>query len=229
MKKASYRVLQWTMLMGTAALMATACVVTSGDGDDDDSLFDGGEGGTSSTAGKTSTGGGGKGGSATAGTSSGGSSGSAGTATGGTTTGGTGGSSGGPAYVPGECQGGDLPTPLPQSSCEPADGDEDQPCRACQKEQCCFEWRTCYGNNPTSACGWGATEEADGQFDCIQHCYLDGLAEATNLMDLQRDCADECVNQCADEEADMGLVTDITQDLVACSNEKCLDECFPAE
>jgi hypothetical protein len=223
MKKASYRLLQWTMLMGTGAMMATACVVTSGDGDDD-SFFDGGEGGTSSTAGKTSTEAG-EGGTSTAGTTSGGSA-SGGTA--GTTSGGTAGAGGsGSSYVPGVCQGGDEPSVEP--SCAPTANDEGEPCTVCLKSKCCAEWQTCYGSKPTSACGWGVTEAADGQFDCIYNCYQAGLPNAVDLTQLQSDCADECLNQCEDGAEDMGFVTDITQDVLICANENCLDECFPAE
>ncbi len=229
MKKASYRLLQWTMLMGTAAIMATACVVTSGDGDNDG---EGGEGGTTSSAGKTSTeagkgGSGGKAGSGSGGTST------AGSATAGSTSGGTGGGTGGsggsaPAYVPGLCEG-DAPEPTSLPSCSPAANDEGQTCKICLKAQCCTEWKTCYGDTPTSACGWGKTEEAPGQFDCIQACYLDGLATATDLSELQQDCAGECLNQCEGLEADMDFITTITQDVMICANDKCLDECFPAE
>jgi hypothetical protein len=228
MKKASYRLLQWTMMMGATAILASACVVTSGDGDDDDSIFDGGEGGTSSTAGKTSTGGGGT--TSTAG--KGGSGGTAGTTagTGGSTTAGTGGTGGTePAYVPGVCEGGDEPTMLPVCDLKAEDEDADHVCRKCLKTQCCTEWKTCYGDTPTSACGWGKTYEADGQFDCIQHCYLDGIADAADPDALVGDCSDKCLNQCEDGEADMGFPTTITNDLLGCAQDKCLDDCFPAQ
>ncbi|RYZ08810.1 MAG: hypothetical protein EOO73_05805 [Myxococcales bacterium] len=114
-------------------------------------------------------------------------------------------------------------------SCAPGANDEGKTCKICLKAQCCEEWRTCYGDTPTSACGSGATEEDPGQFDCIQFCYLDGLANATDLETLQEDCASECLNQCENGEADMGYVTDTTLAVVSCANEKCLDECFPSE
>jgi len=232
MKKASYRLLQWTMAMGTVATMATACVVTSGD--DDDSPFDGGESGSSTTAGKTSTEGGEGGTTATGGKTSGGSSagGTAGGSAGGTAGSGTGGtagsSAGGTGYVPGLCEG-EMPEPTMLPSCAPAANDEGQTCKICLKAQCCTEWKTCYGDTPTSACGWGKTESADGQWDCIENCYLDGLADATDLDKLQQDCADSCLNQCEGEEADMGFITSITLDLSICANDKCKDACFPAQ
>lgn len=230
MKKASYRLLQWTMLMGTAAMMATACVVTSDD--DDDDFFNGGEGGTgSSTAGKTSTEGGDgtTAGTASGGTASGGSGGSGGTA--GSTAGGTGGSGGtGSSYVAGLCEGAD-PEPSSLPSCDPSPNDEGQTCKICLKAQCCTEWKTCFGDTPTSACGWGATEEAAGQFDCIQNCYLDTPNAADDFMGTLEACQEECLNQCEDAPEDMGFITSITQDLLICATEadKCLDECFPAE
>jgi hypothetical protein len=233
MKKASYRLLQWTMAMGTLATMATACVVTSGD--DDDSPFDGGESGSSTTAGKTSTEGGeggttATGGKTSAGSSSGGTAGSsAGSGTGGSAGGATSGTGGtGSGYVPGLCEG-EMPEPTMLPSCAPAANDEGQTCKICLKAQCCTEWKTCYGDTPTSACGWGKTESADGQWDCIQNCYLDGLANATDLDKLQQDCADSCLNQCEGEEADMGFITSITLDLSICANDKCKDACFPAQ
>lgn len=227
MKKASYRVLQWTMLMGTAALMATACVVTSGDGDDDDSLFDGGEGGTSSTAGKTSTGGGGKGGTSTAGSTSGGST-SAGTSAGGSATGGSGGTGGTPTEEVGLCldeEGADpQPTVLP--SCAPDDKDATDDCRKCLRASCCEEWRTCYGDEPRTACGWGAdaADDYEGQFDCVRSCYLEKLETTNDSEDMIKyDCSFECLKQC---DAD-GLPLQATSDVLDCATASCNDECFP--
>lgn len=226
MKNASYRVLQWTMLMGTAAIMATACVVTSGDGDDDDSFFDGGEGGTSSTAGKTSTGGGGKGGSATAGTTSGGA--SAGTSSGGSATGGTGGTGGTPTEEVGLCldEDGVDPQPTELPSCAPDDKDATDACRKCLRASCCEEWKTCYGGEPRTACGWGAdaADDYEGQFDCIRSCYLEKLETTNDSEDMIKyDCSFECLKQC---DAD-GLPLQATSDVLDCASASCNDECFP--
>lgn len=225
MKKASYRLLQWTMLMGATAILASACVVTSSN-DDDDDFFDGGEGGTSSTAGKTSTGGAGT--SSTAG--KGGTAGTTAGTGGSSTTAGTGGTGGtAPTYVPGVCEGGDEPSSVPACTLNADDDKPEQACRKCLKTQCCTEWKTCYGDTPTNACGWGETEDAPGQFDCTQNCYLDGIADAADPNALIDECSSKCLNQCEDAEADMGFPTTITNDLLGCAQDKCLDDCFPAQ
>jgi hypothetical protein len=221
MKKASYRLLQWTMLLGTTALMATACVVTTDD--DDDSPFDGGEGGTSS-AGKGSAEAG-EGGSTKAGTSSGGNAGSStgGTAAGGTAAGGDGGT--GPTYIPGLCQA-DEPQATMLPSCAPLSTDETNggPCKVCMKAKCCTEWQACFGDTPTTACGWGETEESPGQFDCIKTCYRDTPNGSDDLEMTLSDCADACLNQCESD----GLIMDDTNLLVGCAQTACQNECFPA-
>ena len=216
MQTTSYRVLKWTLLAGVAASMATACVVTSGDGDDD--IFDGGESGSSTTAGKTTGG-------SSAGSNDGGktSTGGGGSSTAGTTT--TGGDGGtGSSYVPGLCQA-DDPTPTSEPSCSPKATDEGLTCKICLKSMCCTDWQTCYGDTPTTACGWGQTEDAPGQFDCIQKCFVDGAADATDADVLLGDCAAMCANQC--DNPDNGLIMDSTSSLVDCANTNCQDDCFP--
>lgn len=229
--KTSYRVLKWALLMGTAASFATACVVTtSGDGTGNlggvgdttsggDSTSTSGKtstGGTESTAGTTSTGGGGSG--------SGGTSGSTSTAGTSMTEAGAGG-----AYVPGQCQTED-PTPTSLPSCDPnPERDKDQPCKVCMKAKCCTEWQTCYGDSPTSACGWGATADANGQFDCIIDCYAKNEAGETDPSSLLESCASSCTNQC--DAADNGNILDATNALISCANADgdagCQTECFP--
>jgi hypothetical protein len=224
--KSSYRVLKWTLLLGTAASMATACVVTtSGDGGNvgGDISF-AGDGtstsgktsgaGTTSTAGKASTGGGGTGGS-TGGTS---------TTTAGTAAGGQG--EGGAAYVPGLCQV-DDPTPTSLPSCDPnPDRDTGQPCKICMKAQCCTDWQTCYGEMPTTACGYGATADAPGQFDCIQGCYMDTPNASDDVLGTLQTCESKCLNQCAEKDTDGFALTD-TEALMGCAQDHCLAECFP--
>jgi hypothetical protein len=212
--KSSYRVLKWTLLMGAVASLATACVVTSGDGDDDD-FGEGGEGGSTTTAGKTSTGGSTSGKTSTGG---GGSTSTAGT----TAAGGEGGAASG--YVPGKCEV-DLATPSMLPSCE-LDAKDDNPanaCRTCLKTQCCDSWKTCFGDTPTTACGSGATEAADGQFECIRGCYLDDMSGDDPEMVLG-ECESMCLGQCKDK--DDGFALTDTQALLGCGQDKCLTECF---
>jgi hypothetical protein len=217
MQTTSYRVLKWTLLMGVAASMATACVVTSGDGGGDG---DAGESGSSNTeAGKTSTGG------TSAGSSTGGKTSSGGggmTSTAGTAAGGDAGAAS--TYVPGLCEA-DAATPTMEPSCAPKANDDGQTCKICLKAKCCSEWQGCYADTPTTACGYGATEDARGQFDCIQKCFTDGAAMAADPDMLLADCAAGCANQC--DNADNGLIMTTTSDLVDCANTSCTDECFP--
>jgi hypothetical protein len=221
MQTTSYRVLKWTLFAGFAASMATACVVTSNDGGDD--IFDGGESGSSNNdAGKTSTQGGtsaGTGGKTS--TGGGGSSTTAGTA-GTTAAGGEGGNAS--TYVPGLCQA-DDPTPTMVPSCAPDDKDAKDACRKCMRASCCDEWQTCYGDSPKTACGWGPTETANSQFECIRECFDKGAATATDPDMLLADCGAGCAVQCDD--ADGGLIMDSTSALVECANTACSDECFP--
>ena len=218
--KSSYRVLKWTLLVGTAASLVTACVVTtSGDGGGGvggDFSF-GGDG--TSTSGKTSTGGS----QSTAGkTSTGGSGGSSTAGTAGTMTVGEGGA----AYVPGVCEA-DAATPKSEPSCDLNSGDDTNACRKCMKTKCCTEWQACFASEPTIACGYGTTADADGQFDCIENCFLDGAAMADNADTLLADCAGKCANQC--DTPDNGLVMGATSDLVDCANnaDNCQADCFP--
>lgn len=215
--KSSYRVLKWTFFVGAFATLGSACVVTSGDGGDD--VFgDAGESGSSTTAGKNSTAG--TGGSATAGTSTGGKGGSA---TAGTSAGGEGGEVS--SYVPGLCQVDDpTPTSLPSCALDAKDEDPDNACRTCLKTKCCDDWKTCFGDSPTTACGSGATEDADGQFECIRNCALDDTSGDDIAMVLGK-CEGECLGQCADKDDDGFALTD-TQSLLGCGQDECLAECF---
>jgi hypothetical protein len=228
--KSSYRALKWTVFMGMAAALASACVVSSGDGDDDPFGADGGEGGTDNSTSGTKN---------TAGTKAG-SSGSAGKGgTGGTAGSGTAGSTadggmGGEAYVPGACET-DLSTPSMLPSCDAKADDND--CGKCLKVKCCDSLQACYGTEPTSACGYGAKSDDDlGQFDCIRDCYDKGNDGTKSQADLVADCAGECANQCAD--VGDGLINSDTQALLDCAQngadgdmgmgtDDCNDACFP--
>lgn len=221
--KSSYRALKWTLFMGLAASLASACVVSTGDGDDNDFPIDGGDGGTKNTAGTKATGGT-KAGTNTGGTAAGTggtSAGTAGTGTAGTMTG----EGGGDSYEPGLCFS-DSPVPSSLPSCTPKDGDGNvaTDCLACLKASCCDEWQTCYGSEPTSACGWGATPEANGQFDCIVACWETTNDGVTSPEVILADCDAMCLNQCSNED----FTNDDTGALVACGRESCNDQCFPA-
>jgi len=212
----SYSVLKWAFLAGVTACLASACVVSSGDGNDDDTdITEGGDGGTSSTTGGKSTGGGG---SSSAGTnsSSGATSdaGEPGMGTGGTPPGG---------FVPGMCMDGvDPVTSTVEPSCDPVAGED--ACIACIKAQACTEFKACFGEEPTSACGVGQTEGSDGQFLCISKCFAANEMGALDEAELLGDCAVQC-NDCP------GEINDETNDLITVANDPgtCQEECFPFE
>jgi hypothetical protein len=224
--KSSYRVLKWTFILGAMASLGSACVITSGDGDVD-SIGDGGESGSTSEAGKTSTAG--KGGTtSTAG--KGGTGGSAGTTT--NPTAGAGGE--GEVYMAGLCDADEpdvtkniLPTMFP--SCAPAANDVGQDCKKCLKENCCDEWQNCYGSEPHIACGWGPVDSEDdnGQWGCLQNCFLENESDATDPDELLATCSAECTNQC--EADDGGNLLIATSALIECANTAatCQDVCFP--
>lgn len=226
MTKSSYRMLKWTFLAAMAASLGTACVVSSGDGDGGDTdIDDGGSSGkTGSQGGKSGGGTGGKGGTTSGSGGTGG--GSAGTGDGGSEpNGGTGGTP--PTYVAGLCDG-ELGTMTPSElpSCTPNDKDEQDACLKCMKASCCEDWQLCYGKDPTSACGWGATSEEDlGQFDCIQTCFTSTFDGSQEEGDVLADCESMCLNQCEDK--DDGFATTDTQALLECTRTNCLDECYP--
>lgn len=217
--KTSYRVVKWMLLAGMACSMATACVVSSGDGDDDDTNFDdGGDGGTNTTAGKTSTGGGGSGG------SSGGSKADGGMPAmtdGGEPNMSTGGMPS--TFVPGECQVDEPLQPTLLPVCDEAAGDS--ACTKCLKLQACDEFKTCFGEEPSTACSVGPTEGAPGEFECIRACFAAGAAAATDADELLTDCTIECSN------CESGLPNDETNTLIEAANDpaKCQAECFPFE
>jgi hypothetical protein len=219
--KSSYRVLKWTFILGAMASLGTACVVTSGDGPDDP-FGDGGESGSAAEAGKTSTAG--TGGSSTAGKGSGGSAGT-------TTTPAAGAGGEGETYMAGLCDADEPdvtkniePTMFP--SCAPAASDAGQDCKKCLKDKCCPTWQICYGSEPHIACGWGATEEADGQWDCVENCIVENKTGEATPDDLLATCTAGCTNQC---DADGGNLLIATSDLITCANDAdtCLDACFP--
>jgi hypothetical protein len=223
MTKTPYRVLKWTLLASIASSLAlAACTVTTGGSVDDD----GGEGGTTSKAGKTSGGT-----TSDAGKTSGGSGGTA-AGTGGSAAG-TGGSTAGmggttPTYEVGQCQA-DNPTPSVEPSCAPdAAKDKDNPCQVCMKAKCCTVWQACFGSEPTTACFHGPSADAakdPGQFDCIRFCFDENKDMLTDPNELLADCGSKCSQQC--DTPDNGTIMDSTSDLVACANKDCVDECFP--
>lgn len=220
--KSSYGALKWSLVLGVAASLATACVVTSGDGGGGGGDAFGGEGGTTTTAGTSTTGGTTAGTAGTKATGGGGSTSTAGT----TAAGGEGGAASG--YVPGLCQA-DDPTPTVEPSCAllPKDDEMGRECVKCMKAQCCTEWKTCFGNTPTTACGFGPTDGDLGQFECIINCFATNKDNETDANMLLSDCTAGCANQC--DAVDNGLPLDATNALVDCANKAgtCQAECFP--
>lgn len=219
--KSSYRVLKWTFILGAMATLGSACVITSGDGDDEG---EGGESGSSTAeAGKATTAG-------TGGTASAGRGGSGGGSAGTTTTPAAG--AGGEGYMVGLCDAdepdltkGISPTKFP--SCAPSANDQGEDCKKCLKDKCCEQWQVCYGSEPHIACGWGPTEADDGQWDCIANCIIDPDSDAATPAELLTTCTASCTNQC--EAEDGGNILVATSDLITCANDPatCESECFP--
>jgi hypothetical protein len=219
--KISYGVVKWMFLAGMTCSLASACIVSSGDGIDDDTPFDdGGDGGTTPSGGKSGSGGGGKSGSGgTAGSKSDG--GMPNTVDGGEPGAGGGGMPSS-TFVPGECQTTNdplQPTLLPV--CDDAAGDN--ACIECLKLQACDEFKTCFGEAPATACSVGMTEGADGQFECVRKCFAEGADDALDADMLLSDCSATC------DECGTGGLNDETSDLIVEANnpDKCQAECFP--
>jgi hypothetical protein len=228
MQTKSYRALKWTLFMGMAATLASACVVSTGDGDDNDVTIEGGDGGTNNTSG-TNTGGSKAGSSGSGGTT-------AGTSTAGTSSGGTGGDGGSDADpdYPGVCDSSlKEPTVVNAAACDVANDDND--CGACLKMKCCDPFKACYGKEPTSACGYGPSPADDlGQFDTILECYdaeNDGIQTLAEILEI---CEPMSRNQCADTDE---FANEDTMALVSCAlngaddeptgTDDCRDVCFP--
>jgi hypothetical protein len=218
-KKFPYSVLKWTLMLGVASSMATACVVTSGDGS---GLGDGGEGNENTgnvgnAAGEPNS----NGGTTSAGTSSGGSA-TAGSSTAGTTAaGGEGG--GAAAYVPGQCMD-QSPTPSSEPSCDTSTGNQAE-CSKCLKTKACTLYKECYGTGPTSACGYGPVEGDGGQFQCILDCFNKNEDNIALADDLFASCGAGCALQCDVD----GAIMDVTNDLADLAYKDCNAECFPFE
>jgi hypothetical protein len=142
---------------------------------------------------------------------------------------GTGGSA-----VAGSGSGGDIvaPTCDPPSGeldntsypdCEPRDATSS--CELCIQANCCEESRVCYGFDPGNVCGWGGPANGDyaglSEIDCYVQCARDYVAENLAYDDYT---ADVCVPACTTSAC--GLIGNATQDLVACLNANCEDDCF---
>ena len=69
----------------------------------------------------------------------------------------------------------------------------------------------------------GATEDADGQFECIRNCALDDTS-GDDIARVLGNCEGECLGQCADK--DDGFALTDTQGLLGCGQDECLAECF---
>ena len=153
--KSSFRVVKWSLLAAVVASLASACVVTSGDGDIDDNFGEGGDGGTNSNTAGTKSAGSSNGGSSNGGTKS--DAGETGS-DGGTPGMGMAGSGNPGTFVPGECQ---VDEPLNSNGtlalCDEAAGDDD--CTKCLKDKVCPEYMACFGTDPATAPARDATLE----------------------------------------------------------------------
>jgi len=237
------------LLAAVGMALAAGCTINSEDGDDDDD----GEAGS----GGTTSGTGGKGGSSGSSAGKGGSSGSGGTAAGNGGSAGKGGSAGGggSAGTAGSAgkggsdagaagsgdddtaplcdpDSGELPS-TPYPGCEPATGEEEDPCALCIEESCCEESENCYAYAPGNVCGWGGPIEGGeylggGEIGCFRSCILE-FVEENGAYDSAAE--DECASSCATEtdSAGMdcgGLLGNATSLLIGCMHDSCEAECF---
>jgi hypothetical protein len=223
-------------LVGTA--LTVGCVVKEGDGDGvGGAAGEAGSGGTGGSGGSSGKGGNaGKGGSAGTGGSAGkgGNAGTGGSSagTGGTSAGtggasgeaggGTGGSGGAPIVV--ECE--DLEGTTPWPNCEAEDSSDE--CGTCIEANCCEESMACYSTDPYNACGWGGPSSGDysgaGEIGCYLVCLEEYVAANDGICDDMG--IDQCTSMCTD---DCSLVPDATNEMVACVNANCAQDCFKAD
>lgn len=234
------------LLAAVGITLAAGCTINSEDGDDDDegeagSSGTGGRGGSGGSAGKGgSSGSAGKGGSSGAGGTAG-SAGKGGSAGGGGSSGtaGTGGSEAGAAGAPDtrtdplcDPDSGELPS-TPYDGCEPASGEEEDPCALCIKESCCEESMNCYAYDPGNVCGWAGPMEGGeylggGEIGCFRSCILE-FVEENGAYDLaaEDDCASSCATETDSAGMDCGgLLGNATNLLIGCMHDSCETECF---
>jgi hypothetical protein len=202
-----------------SAFVASACVVTTGSDDDDN------------------TGGKGSGGSGTAGAGTAGKAG-AGTAGAGTAGAGAAGTAGagGAGPVPFQCDPGEGGAVGMPNSCTPVDSTDK--CQKCTQAKCCAEYEACYAYNPGNQCGWGGPLEVNGEpneggeYLCIQLC-LQKVVTDSGAAPEDSDVG-TCANNCATSPSngaskDCGSIIGLqTSDLVECIRNNCSEECYGA-
>lgn len=121
---------------------------------------------------------------------------------------------------PGVCEAG-IPAVLPSCSPNTPDPDGGNECRVCLKAQCCDAWQQCFGHEPRNACGYGAPVGDDiGEADCITLCWYD----QRDGLESDEEILDACATACA---ACPNLISDATNELVACAYTECRDDCYP--
>ena len=226
------------------AAVATACVVSSSDGTDDE---DGGSGGFGNSSGKGGSAG--KGG----GDSKGGSGNTAGTTSDGGDTGTTGGapasSGGAPGGIVATCDpvegggqgGGSMVVGQPYPDCDPVDSDDE--CQTCIQANCCEQSKNCNAFEPYNVCGYGGPTQYvgnGGEFLCWQECINEkvaiggggaggGSSELPDTVDLDMsaDCLADCATPADYADGCSGIAGDETNEITTCVFENCGDGvCF---
>jgi hypothetical protein len=100
-------------------------------------------------------------------------------------------------------------------------------CENCIKTQCCTAWQACIATNPENPCGYGGPPSTDpevlGEVGCYQDCVWDlqtgpdaGVPDTTALA--------TCAGGCAT--TGCGTIADPTNDIIACLNNTCFDDCL---
>jgi hypothetical protein len=234
------------LLAAVGVALAAGCTINSETSDDDDggeagsggtTGGTGGKGGTSGSAGKGGTSG--SGGSAGSTAGSGGTAGSAGSGgSAGSTAGSSGAGTGGTGMLEDDDPLCDPPSGMldstPYDNCEPADGEETEPCAVCIEESCCEQSKACYAYAPGNVCGWGGPMDDDGEYlgggeiGCFRSCMLEFVMEnGAYDEEAEGDCVADCttVTDASGMDCD-GNIGSATSELIGCMHDSCEVECF---
>jgi len=205
------------LALGIAGSIATACTISSGDGD--------GLGGSSGDSGGSTAAGGAGSGGAKGGTTAAGGAAAGGKAAGGAASGGT--SSGGAASLEPVVKCDTLTSSgTPAPSCT-FDAPDDTVCHKCLSKvaSCCDAVKQCYGFGPgleANQCAYGGPD-GSSEFTCFEDCIV-GKAKAGGG-DYQMADVDFCTDKCATPACGL-FVGNATNDLIACMTNECEKECI---
>jgi len=206
------------LALGIAGSIATACTISTSDGD--------GLGGSSGDSGGSTAAGGASSGGATAkgGTTAAGGTAAGGTAAGGAATGGS--ATGGAAPEPVVKCDGVMSSGTPAMTCE-FTGEDKTFCHECLTKSCCDAVQQCYGFGPgtiANQCAYGGPD-GGSEFTCFEACLIKKTKAGGG--EYQDADVDACADMCATP-ACGGIVGNATNDLIECMTNpsKCEKDCI---